>query len=103
MITQRRVFRSKVGQSAGVVEKMREFQKIFDRHGGPKCRIYTDRYGGNTDTVIWEFDVESLSKLEEQSLARAESPEYRREYEAWYEGLRPLIEGAAVEILNRVE
>ena len=103
MITQRRVFRAKVGQSTGVVEKMREFQKIFDQHGGPKCRIYTDRFGGNTDTVIWEFDVESLSKLEEQSLARAQNPEYRQEYEAWYVGLRPLIEGAAVEILNRVE
>ena len=103
MITQRRVFRAKVGQSAGVVEKMREFQKNFDQHGGPKCRIYTDRYGGNTDTVIWEFAVESLSKLEEQSLARAQNPEYRREYEAWYDGLRPLIEGAAVEILNRVD
>lgn len=53
--------------------------------------------------MVWEFDVESLSKLEEQSWVRADDPEYRREYEAWYDGLRPLIEGATVELWNRVE
>lgn len=40
MITQRRVFRAKVGESGAVVEKMKEFQKIFDKHGGPMSYLY---------------------------------------------------------------
>ena len=101
MITQRRVFHAKPGKAAGVVQKMKEFQPIFDEHGGPKARIYTDHYSGHSDTVVWEFDVDGLSKLEEMEWAVAQDAEYQKAYETWYEGLIPLIKGATVELWNR--
>jgi len=92
MITQRRVFQAKPGAAAAVVTKMKEFQPIFEKCGGPACGIYTDFFGGHTDRVVWEFDIESLAKLE--SLEEAlQKDEYRKAYESWYEGLKPLIEG----------
>ena len=56
MITQRRVFQAKPGMSGAVVTKMKEFQPIFERHGGPPCRYYTDQLSGRTDPVVWEFE-----------------------------------------------
>lgn len=101
MITQRRVFQAKPGQAAGVVAKMKEFQAIFERHGGPACRIYTDLLSGETDRVVWEFDIENLSSLESLFWAASQNAEYRKAYEQWYEGLKPLIERATVGLWNR--
>lgn len=101
MITQRRVFRAKPGAAAAVVAKMKEFQPILEKLVGPAYRIYTDFYSGHTDRVVWEFDIESLSKLEDMDRAIAQSNEYRKAFESWFEGLRPLIEGAKVELWNR--
>ena len=98
MITQRRVFQAKPGAAAAVVNKMKEFQLIFDKQGGPSGRIYTDRYSGHTDRVVWEFDVESLGKLESLDWEMSQNEEYRKAYESSYEGLKPLIEGATVEL-----
>ena len=56
MITQRRVFQAKPGAAGSVVAKMKEFQAIFEKHGGPACRYYTDVLSGNTDRVVGEFD-----------------------------------------------
>ena len=101
MITQRRVFQAKPGASANVVAKMKEFQPIFERHGGPACRIYTDLFSGNTDRVVWEFDAESLAQLENIFWAASQNADFVKAYESWYEGLKPLIESAAVELWNR--
>ncbi len=101
MITQRRVFQAKPGAAAAVVAKMKEFQAISEMYGGPAVRIYTDFYSGNTDEVQWEFDVESLSKLEELDWELTRFDEYRKAYESWFEGLTPLIKGATVELWIR--
>ena len=101
MITQRRVFQAKVGESGQVVEKMKEFQPYFEKVGGPTSRIYTDFFSGNTDRVVWEFDAESLGHLESIFLAAGEDPDYQKAYESWYGGLKPLIELATVELWNK--
>lgn len=101
MITQRRVFQAKPGASAGVVAKMKEFQLIFEQHGGPACRIYTDQLSGSTDRVVWEFDIESFTALENLFWAASQNADYVKAYEEWYQGLTPLIDGAIVEMWNR--
>lgn len=101
MITQRRVFQAKTGNAAAVIARMKEFQAVFERHGGPDARIYTDLLSGRTDRVVWEFDVDSLAALEHLFWAAAQDEEYRKAYENWYEDLKPLIEGATVELWNR--
>ena len=101
MITQRRLFQAKPGASAGVVGKMKEFQTIFEKHGGPSARIYTDLLSGHTDRVVWEFDIGSMGELEKLFWAASQNTEYQKAYEAWYEGLTSLIEGAVVELWNR--
>jgi hypothetical protein len=101
MITQRRVFRAKPGTSGGVVEKMKEFQAIFERAGGPPCSIYTDLLSGDTDRVVWEFDADSLASLEEIFWAASQNADYQVAYERWYEGLKPLVDGATAELWNR--
>jgi hypothetical protein len=101
MITQRRVFQAKAGQAGAVVAKMKEFQTIFDKVGAPKARIYTDLLSGNTDRVVWEFDAESLSKLDNLFWAASQNAQYKQSYEKWFEGLKPLIDIASVELWNR--
>ena len=76
MITQRRVFQTKPGQSGAVVAKMKEFQQLFENHGGPTARIYTDHLSGNTDRVVWEFDVGNLAALENIFWAESQNVEY---------------------------
>ena len=68
---------------------------------GSGHRIYTDFNSGHTDQVVWEFDVESLAKLEDMDRALAQSNEDRRAFESWFEGLKPLIQGATVELWSR--
>ena len=77
MITQRRVFQAKSGSSGAVVAKMKEFQPIFERAGGPTARIYTDFFSGATDRVVWEFDVDSLTALENVFWAPPRMPNTR--------------------------
>ena len=101
MITQRRVFQANPGMSGAVVAKMKEFQPVFERHGGPECRYYTDQLSGRTDRVVWEFDTESLSSLENIFWAASQNADFVREYESWFDGLKPLIESATVELWNR--
>ena len=101
MITQRRVFQAKIGQAGQVVAKMKEFQPSFEKYGGPTTRIYTDLFSGNTDRVVWEFDAESLGKLESIFWAAGQDPDYQKAFENWYEGLKPLIEMATVELWNK--
>lgn len=101
MITQRRVFQAKPGASAAVVAKMKEFQTVFEKHGGPPGRIYTDLYSGRADQVVWEFDTDSLGSLESLFWAASQNAEYQKAYERWFEGLKVLIEGATVELWNR--
>ncbi len=98
MITQRRVFQAKPGAPGAVVAKMKEFQAIFTMAGGPHCRIYTDHLSGHTDRVVWEFDSDSLSALEEMFWAASQNAEYQAPYQRWYDGLRPSIEGTTVEL-----
>ncbi len=101
VITQRRVFQAKPGAAGAVVAKMKEFQPILKKASGTGSRIYTDLYSGHTDQVVWEFDVESLSKLENFDQELLQSDELRKAFENWFEGLKPLIEGATVELWNR--
>ena len=101
MITQRRVFRAKPGASVAVVNKLKEFKPILERVGGPARRIYTDLLSGETDRVVWEFDVENLTALENMTKSATQDAEFRAAYEQWYAGLQPLILGATVELWNR--
>lgn len=101
MITQRRVFQAKPGAAAAVAAKMKEFQPILEKLGGPSSRIYTDFYSGHTDQVAWEYDVDSLGKLESVNWELSQNDEFRKAYESWFEGLKPLIEGATVELWSR--
>ncbi len=101
MITQRRVFQAKPGAAGEVVAKMKEFQPILKKASGTGSRIYTDLYSGHTDQVVWEFDVESLGKLENFDQELLQSDELRKAFENWFEGLKPLIKGATVELWNR--
>ena len=73
---------------------MKEFQPIFERHGRPPSQYYTDR-------VVWEFDTESLSSLENILWAASQNADFVREYESWYAGLTPLLESAIVELRNQ--
>ncbi len=100
MITQRRVFQAKPGAAGAVVAKMKEFQPIFEKHGGSATRIYTDLYSGRTDRIAWEYDVESLSELEDFDKV-LKKPEVSKDFGRWYQGLMPLIEGAIVELWNK--
>ena len=101
MITQRRVFQAKPGAAGAVVAKMKEFQPIFEGQGGPPCRIYTDLLSGHTDQVVWEFQIENLTALENLFWAASQDAEYQKTYQEWYQGLIPLIEGATVELWNQ--
>ena len=101
MITQRRVFQAKPGAAGAVVAKMKEFQPLLERTSGVGSRIYTDLYSGHTDQVVWEFDVESLSKLENFNQELLGNDELRKAFEKWFEGLMPLIDGATVELWTR--
>jgi hypothetical protein len=101
MITQRRVFQAKPGAAGAVVTTMKAFQPILEKASGVGSRIYTDLYSGHTDQVVWEFDVENLSKLESFNQKILHSDELRKAFEDWFEGLKPLIEGATVELWNR--
>ena len=101
MITQRRIFQAKPGAAGAVVATMKDFQPILEKANGTGSRIYTDLYSGHTDQVVWEFDVESLGKLEsfDQNILR--NDELRKAFQGWFEGLKPLIKGATVELWNR--
>ena len=101
MIIQRRVFQAKPGAGAVVVAKMKEFQPIWEKHGGPACRIYTDLYSGQTDRVVWEYDAESLAKLESLDWEISQNAELLKAFERWFEGLKPLIKGAKVELWRK--
>jgi hypothetical protein len=101
MIIERRVFQAKPGAAAAVVAKLKEFQPLLERSGGPPTRVYTDHYSGRTDRVAWEFDYESLAAQEAFEQALMEQPEALRDYETWFSGLTPLIEGATVELWKR--
>jgi len=101
MITQRRVFHAKPGAAGAVVQKMKEFQPLLEQVGGSHVRIYTDLLSGDTDRVVWEFDADSLAALEGMFSAASQNPENQAAYESWYDGLKPLIDGATVELWNR--
>ena len=101
MITQRRVFQAKPGAAGTVVAKMKEFQPILEKLGGSTYHIYTDLYSGQTDRIVWEFDTESLAKLESIDWEISQDNEVRKAFESWYEGLKSVIEGATVELWRR--
>ena len=54
-----------------------------------------------TQQVVWEFDTESLSSLENILWAASQNSDFVRDYESWYAGLTPLLESAIVELWNR--
>ena len=101
MITQRRVFRAKPGEAGAVVATMKAFQPILEKASGVGSRIYTDLYSGHTDQVVWEFDLENLGKLESFDQNILHNDELWKAFQDWFEGLKPLIEGATVELWNR--
>ena len=93
MIVQRRVFKAKIGQAPAVVSKIKEFIQVTREFNWGPSRVYTDYLSGETDRVAWEFEVESLGKLEE--LYQTYGGDQR--LQSWFESLMPLIEGAHVE------
>ena len=103
MIIQRRVFQAKVGQAAAVVAKVREYEALMQQRGWPAGRIYTDLYSGHTDRVAWEIDLESLGQMEAAFQAAVQDAASQKVFAQWFEGLKPLIEGATVEMWTREE
>jgi hypothetical protein len=103
MITQRRVFQAKVGAADAVVAKIKEFESSMSKRGFPKGRVYTDFHSGRTDRVAWEVDVESLAEFEKAASVITQDAEAMKFYETWYEGLKPLIEGANVSLWSRAD
>ncbi len=101
MITQRRVFQAKVGAAGAVVAKMKEVQPMFEAHGGPAARVYTDFMSGSTDRVVWEFDAENLGQMEAIFGEVMQDPKYQKAFEEWFSSLTQLIDGATVEPWNR--
>ncbi len=99
MITQRRVFQAKVGASDTVIANIKGFESAMRKHGFPAGRIFTDFHSGRTDRVAWEVDFESLAEFEKASAVISKDADA----ETWFEGLKPLIEGADVSMWTRVE
>ena len=101
MITERRVFQAKTGEAAAVVAKLKEGQPMLEKLGYLAGRIYTDFYSGRSDRVVWEFDHENLSDLENLERGLPQDPELLKVFENWFGGLKSVIEGAEVELWRR--
>ncbi len=101
MITERRVFQAKPGEATAVVAKCKEAQPMLEKLGVRIGRIYTDFYSGRSDRVVWEFDHENLSDLENLEQGLAKDPESVKAFEVWFAGLKSLIEGAQVELWRK--
>jgi hypothetical protein len=102
VIIERRVFQAKVGQSAAVVAKFKEFGELSKQQNlRPSPRIYTDYLSGHTDRVAVEWEMESVGSFEQMIGTLMGNPEAMRAYEQWYAGVVPLIEGAVVELWSR--
>ncbi len=102
MIIERRVFQAKVGQADAVVAQIKAIQPLVERFGGVRpMRIYTDFLSGRTDRVVAEWEMDSLGEYERLVETLMQNAEALKAYETWYGGLKPLIEGAAVELGKR--
>lgn len=98
MITERRMFQGKVGTAGGIVAKIKELIPMVQQAGGTNPRVYTDFYSGHTDRVVWETDYKGVAQIEEMLTTVNRNRTQRRAFEAWFESLKPLIEGATVEL-----
>ncbi len=94
MIIERRVFRAKPGQAGSVVAIGKEIQNIFESNGWPEGRMLTDYLSGDTDRVVWEFEVENLAALEVLQARLGQMPP---EVGGAIERMMGLIDGAYVE------
>lgn len=101
MVTERRVFKVKIGEAAAVVAKLKEAQPMLGKLGYLAGRIYTDYYSGQADRVVWEFDHESLNGLENLEQGLSQDAELLKVFESWFAALKPLIQGATVELWHR--
>ena len=101
MITERRIFQVKTGEAGAVVAKLKEAKPILEKLGSPVSRIYTDFYSGHTDRVVWEFEHDSLGKLESLEREMSQDDKFLKVYENWFKGLQSVIEGATVELWRR--
>ncbi len=101
MVTERRIFQAKTGEAGVVVAKCKEAQPMLEKLGYGTGRIYTDFYSGRTDRVVWEFDHESLSSLENLEQGLAKDAELAKAFNSWFNGLKGLIEGAEVELWRK--
>jgi hypothetical protein len=101
MITERRIFKARVGGAAAVVAKLQEAQPMLGKLGYPIGRIYTDFYSGQTDRVVWEFDHESLGTLENLENGLSKDTDLPKVFDGWFAGQKVLIEGATVEIWRK--
>lgn len=101
MITERRVFQAKTGEATAVVKKCKEAQSMLEKLGVKISRIYTDFYSGRSDRVVWEFDHEDLSALENLEQGLVKDAELAKAFSIWFTELKGLIEGAEVELWRR--
>jgi hypothetical protein len=101
MITERRVFQAKTGEAGALVAKCKEAQTLLERLGYSSGRIYTDFYSGRTDRVVWEFDHESISSLENLEQGLTKDAELAKDFNSWFTGLKGLIENAEVELWRK--
>ena len=61
MYMMREVYRAQRGKAPEVVAALTTLDKVFDQAGYTNRRIYVD-YDGPMDTVVYQFELESLDQ-----------------------------------------
>jgi hypothetical protein len=87
MMVIREVFQAKYGKGDELVALCKEESAMWADVTGCPTRLLTDA-SGTFFTVIWETEVESLGKWEEELAKTFE----RADFTAWFERMVPLVD-----------
>ena len=94
-IVHRRVFYGKVGMASPLVEHMRAGDQILGKNGARfTSRIMTDDMTGRSDRVVVEWEMGSVSEMNNALEQVMANPEAQVEMSRWMEKLATLIEYA---------
>ncbi len=94
-IVHRRVFYGKVGMASPLVEHMRAGDQILGKSGARfTSRIMTDDMTGRSDRVVVEWEMGSVSEMNNALEQVMADPETKGEMSRWMEKLATLIEYA---------
>ncbi|MBI2866760.1 MAG: hypothetical protein HYX97_00325 [Chloroflexi bacterium] len=101
MVTQRRIFKAKVGKSTDVVRMIKAFDERYAKAGLKGARVYTDYLSGPTDTVVWEFDAKDLGDLEKKFNGVGQRSADAAFAQKWFKEFQTYLESATVEVWKR--